>query len=93
MSSVLSETDWVHDGRRGSGVRVLAGVEIFLCGIHTGFVAHQTSYQMCCSTGVLSPIVRLVPRLRLCGTALVLSHSFPSHAKRGPIPVAARSKA
>jgi hypothetical protein len=85
VSSVLSETDWVHDGRRGSGVRVLAGVEIFFCGIHTSFVAHRTSYKMSCSTGVLSPVVRLVPRLRLCGTALEFSQSFSSHAKRGQL--------
>ena len=85
VSSVLSETDWVHDGRRGSGVRVLAGVEIFLYGINTVFVAHQTSCQMRCCTGVLSPAVRLVPRLRLCATALEFSHSFSSHAKRGQL--------
>jgi hypothetical protein len=64
---------------------VLAGVEIFLYGIHTGFVANQTSYQMRCSAGVLSPVVRLVPKLRLCGTALEFSHSFSSHSKRGQL--------
>jgi len=85
VSSVLSVKDWVHDGRRGSWVRVLAGVELFLYGIHTGLVANQTSYQMRCSTGVLSPVVKLVPKLRLCGTALEFSHSFSSHAKRGQL--------
>jgi hypothetical protein len=85
LSSVLSETDRVHDGRPRSGVRVLAAVEIILYGIRTRFVAHQTSYQMRCSTGVLSPVVSLVPRLKLCGTALEFPHSFSSLATGGQL--------
>ena len=70
-------------GDWGSVLRVLAGVEIFLHRIQTGFGAFQTSYQMRCSAGVLSSAVRLVPSFRLCGTAHEFPHSLASHAKRG----------